>query len=228
MNRNTYICVLFRNNFDLVAPFFYFLEKSFEHSVRYPVIALDNGSTDSTGIEIISRAGSDTTARRVENNLGISKGRNKLIQIAKEKNGGEFPNIVFLDSDVFISRQGAIRTLHETLVQKKAGVVCGETSSFRPGPDGVKFYTDYGVAFCIISGDTFKKIGLFDERFELYYDDSDFFNRAVIAGKIKFHCSEAKAIHIWGETLTTGSEGERRESCIQADKKRYWNKMKGK
>lgn len=215
----TFIGVLFRNNARLVAPFFYFLGESFRKSEEYPVMAIDDCSTDGTYEEIKDRSTVGTIIYRAEHNLGISQGRNKIIELSTLVNNGEYPNIVLLDSDVFITRQGAIKMMVDMLENNGAWVVCGETTAFRP--DKGRYYMDFGVSFCVIAADTFNAIGGFDEQFQLYYDDSDFFIRAAHAHKKKLNCIEAKAVHNWGQTLTVGSEGDRRAAVLKADEARY-------
>lgn len=216
----TFVGVLFRNNARLVAPFFYFLDESFKGSTAYTVIAIDDASTDDTVAEMIHCADDgERIFHGFRNRVGISRGRNKIVELAKANNDGKYPNIVFLDSDVFITRRGAIKMLIDTLKSKNAGCVCGETTAFVP--DGGRYYINFGISFCAIAGDTFKTIGGFDEQFELFYDDSDFFNRAANAHKSKINCLDAKAIHNWGQTLTVGSEGDRRAAILKADEARY-------
>jgi GT2 family glycosyltransferase len=216
----TFVGVLFRNNARLVAPFFYFLDESFKESNAYTVIAIDNGSTDNTVAEL---AHCSEYGERIfygfRNNVGIARGRNKIIGLAKANNGDKYPNIVFLDSDVFVTRHGAIKTLIDAMKSKGAGIMCGETTAFRPS-DG-RYYTNFGISFCAIAADTFKAVGGFDEQFKLYYDDSDFFTRAANARKTKMNCVDAKAVHNWGQTLTAGSEGKNRAAAIKADEARY-------
>ena len=221
MNSKTVIGVLFRNNAELVAPFFYFLRKSMAESANYPIIALDNGSTDGTNIKLIDQIEQfDSLTVQVEReNAGIARGRNLIIKAAQEANDGKYTNVVLMDSDVFVLRHGAVQALVDCLRKNKAGLAFGETVSFYK--DDGKYYTNYGVSFCAISAQVFRTVGLFDERFEMFYDDSDLFNRVAKANLPRVNCPDAKALHIWGQTVTVGSEGSRRAECLKSDKEIY-------
>ena len=66
----------------------------------------------------------------------------------------------------------------------------------------------------LVSKEVFKQIGLFDERYFLYYEDADFSVRAKKAGFELLICPTAKVIH-------------QEQSTIKNDLKIYWLVLSG-
>ncbi len=66
---------------------------------------------------------------------------------------------------------------------------------------------DWFLGAClIIRKDVFKRIGLFDERFFLFFEDTDFCRRVKNAGWKVYYLSDAKVIHL-DERLSNKAEG---------------------
>jgi GT2 family glycosyltransferase len=213
--------VLFRNNADLIYPFFYFLRHPLRKT-ELRVVGLDNGSTDGTFDNFIKFKSSQDKLISVEKNLGIAGGRNMLIKTLYREYG-YYPRLLLLDSDVFVYHYEAIKKMVELLdkpsEKKPIGCVFGKSFS----GEGSKL-SEPGISFVLFEKDFFKQVGLFDERFEMFYDDTDLFWRAK--EYYNFRVAEAYAIHCWGSTVSRGSETNRRENCIKNDREKIrgkWN-----
>ena len=216
--------ILFRNNKELINPFFFFLRKSTEMSLR--IIALDNGSEDGTSEELRKFLKDDDILLKSDRNVGIARGRNLILEKIKETEGG-YSNLLLLDSDIFIIRQDSINRLYDVFIKKeKCGFALGTLLAFNL-PNLIEFEKD-GICFCLIRREVFEKCGIFDPQFDMFYDDTDFMRRAVEAGFLFERRMEgALAVHIWGSTTLWGSEGkEIRKKALVHDKECYekkWN-----
>jgi GT2 family glycosyltransferase len=226
-NRIVNIGVLFRNNQELVTPFFFFLRKSIQESIiKHRIIAINNGSEDNTENEIKKHLRDIDVLYSSKENAGIAKGRNLIIKIIKDFNGGEYDDLFLLDSDVFITWKNSIERMYNLLIKhrkEKVSFIFGKTHSFPSWA-----LKDSGFDFCLIGKEIFEQIGEFDPEFWMFYDDPDFDSRATEARFKKMFCNESIAVHIWGSTTNYGSEGgEHRKLALEHDKLYYekkWNK----
>ena len=212
---------MFCNNQDLVQPWFYFAKMAMRKSKQFPILSHDNGSNDETWDEL-RKLNADYSCGFLENK-GIAAGRNHIINVAKIPYPSGFKNIILVDSDLFIIRHNSFLAMENTMKDTGAGVVFGKQMSFDPAREGFEWKQD-GYSFCLISGETFDKYGLFDEQFENYYDDTDFHMR-LKANNVKMAvCEQALGVHMWGMTTTLGSEGYRRGQLLESDKRKFKNK----
>ena len=197
-----YIGVLFHDNEELVDPFFFFLRKSMRDT-EHKVIALNNGSADDTAGKLLFCLRDEDTYIHKAENVGISKARNEIIQAMRYDAGtldGHF--LALLDSDVFVARAGSISLMMSELEKDKSnGAAYGFTHSFNDWNTH-----DPGVCFSVTRAEMFERVGLFDERFFCYYDDTDFYMRLKDAGYQIINCSNARAVHAWGSTLWYGKQ----------------------
>lgn len=222
--------VLFRNNKELINPFFFFLRKSMQDTkdlkdLSLRIIALDNGSEDGTSEELKKYIEKDDVLLRTDRNIGIARGRNLILEKIKETEGDYF-DLLLLDSDVFIARQNSIDRMCEVMSKETScGMVLGRILSFArsipfEGSSG-------GICFCLIRKEVFEKCGIFDPQFDMFCDDTDLIQRIEKAGFLIQRCNEAVAVHIWGSTVFWGSEGkEIRKRALAHDKECYekkWN-----
>lgn len=205
------ICVMFRNNEDLVRPFFYFLRRSAFSDLR--IFVLEQGSEDKTFENLQKEMTKNDYLKRIESNVGISKGRNILLEMTREKLQGN-PNLFFLDSDLFIARYGSLENMTRIMEEDREniGMVFGRMHSFYKAVNPVAT----GIAFSLINGLVIKKIGKFDEEFKVYFDDSDFI--ATMNTKTVFRyitCEDAYGVHIWGETCAKSENATRDENLAK-------------
>lgn len=218
----TVIGMLFRNNEKLIFPLISLIKKSGIN--EYPIIAVDDNSEDNTLSELMRTLNEEKTDTIIlaKEHLGISKGRNKILAEARNIYPDGF-NLILLDSDIVIARHGFFESLIKLLYSsEKIGVVCPKLRSFYSDiPDA------HGVACCIIKHEVINKLRQFDERFYMFFDDSDFWKRTIEeAGYSILNTDDLDCVHIWGSTVTTGSEGHSKEAIHSADKSAYiqkWN-----
>lgn len=196
--------VMFRNNEHLVCPFFYFLRKSTDLPLK--IVAVDQASTDTTNRELRKHLSGNDKLITLDKNLGCAGGRNIIIDAS---NGDD---ILFIDSDCFIIRASSIDAMNAV----SSDVVFGRTLNFRNGE-----MDERGFCFCLVRGYVFEKVGKFNDRFQLFFDDTDFIDRTVLAGFERVGCEESLALHIPGSTITFGSEAERRMTALKHDVELY-------
>ena len=211
--------VLFRNNADLVSSFFYFLRKGAGMPIR--IFALNNGSEDETETELTKVLGSDDIYIRQEKNIGIAQGRNVILERIKRETGA-YQDFCMMDSDVFIMQKNSLKAMYDNLYEKDNNAIAfGETYSYFSWKKD-----DLGICFCIIKARCFEEVGLFDERFWCWYDDSDFIHKLKMLRREFRKSPDGKAVHVWGSTLTQGSEGAQRTVMIEKDRLAFnkrWN-----
>ena len=120
-------------------------------------------------------------------NLGYSGGNNIGIKYALE-HGAEY--VLILNNDTVVEPDFLERMLEvqADIVGVEEGIVFG-------------FYYLSGVAL-LIRRDAFAKIGLFDERYFLYYEDVEYSRRAQKAG-LKLATSSAKLLHATSSTSSS-------------------------
>ena len=211
--------VLFRNNAELIPSFFYFLRK--QQGIPIKVFALNNGSEDETETELTKVLGSDDVYIRQEKNIGISQGRNVILNRIKRLEGG-YRDVCLMDSDVFIMRKDSLKNMYDKLYEKDSNAIAfGETHSYFSWR-----LDDLGICFCILKGRCFEEVGEFDERYWCWYDDSDLTHKLKLLRRTFAKCPDAKGVHVWGSTLTQGSEGVKRVEMIEKDRQAFnkrWN-----
>ncbi|MEI7890516.1 MAG: glycosyltransferase family 2 protein [bacterium] len=168
---------------------------------NFEVVLVDNNSTDSS-FEQAKNDFSRFHFIKNSENIGFSRGNNIGIRFALEK----FADLVFILNNDTIIDKNTISTLAKTSKQyKKSGIItplilegdnkkvwfaggkinwCTMKTSHVTKVSSKKPYKSEYLSGCamLIKKDVFKKIGLFDERFFLYYEDTDFSMRAKKAG----------------------------------------------
>lgn len=215
----TVIGMLFRNNEKLVFPLVSLILKSM--TTRLPIIAFDDCSEDNTVSELMKILDEESVDNILlsKEHVGISKGRNKIIEAARNMHPDGF-NLILLDSDIVIAKHGFFDELISRLYSANSGVICVKLKSFYADiPD------NHGIACCIIRSEVIEKIKGFDEQFYMFFDDSDFWKRTIEEARYSvWNINEMECIHIWGSTVTTGSEGNKKESIYASDKLAYLRK----
>ena len=189
----------------------------------FHILLIDNGSADES-LEKLKKFESHKKITFMKNpkNLGFSGGVNCGIRYALQHN---FPYTVLLNNDATISKTW-LKKLVETMQKTKASIVTGLLLS----SDGKKIestgdsYSRWGLPFprqrdettasALSSGYVFggtagaslyktalfEEIGLFDEIFFAYYEDTDICLRAQIAGHKAYYEKSAIAYHDHGTT----------------------------
>ncbi len=216
MSNKLTVGVMFRNNDELVRPWFYFLRKS--TIMDLTVIAVDQGSTDGTVSEITLAKDKKDTLVSLPNNIGIAGGRNVILKELRYQNNGDYANFLLLDSDVFITLNDSVNRMVDTMVtDDKVGCVYATVRSYWDTND-----ISFGICMCLLRKEVFERIGEFDAGFKMFWDDSDFIHRMKKSGFRTVLDKRAECIHMWGETTKRGSEkGVIRSGAIEHDKKHY-------
>ena len=182
---------------------------------NFEVVVVDNNSKD----ESFEQAKMDfSRAHFIKNpkNMGFSQGNNIGIRYALEK----FADYVFiLNNDTTIEKttlstlaraannapsagilSPLIFTANNTSIWFAGGLIHWQkmkTEHLYSVKSETPYMTDY-ISGCamFVKKDVFKKIGLFDERFFLYYEDADFSLRAKKAGYDLFMVPSAHIQHL--------------------------------
>ena len=201
-------------------------------SIDYPcveVIVVDNGSTDNSADAIRERF-PEVVLLRAEKNLGTAGGRNIGARYAL-KSGADF--VFFLDNDAIVDSQVIVNFLKAGDVIKRNGIFGPKIYYFseprkiwyagtqwkNPGfihlgmgdtEDGQRFNSIEETAYvcgCAMFVDraVLEKIGIFDERFFAYFEETDFCYRAKASGFPSFFVPSAKVWH--KVSASSGGEG---------------------
>ena len=172
--------------------------------IEYPnfeVVLVDNNSTDGS-LESAKMNFSKATFIKNAENLGFSTGNNVGIRYALERMA-EY--ILVLNNDVEVEKEFLTKLIEVAVADEKIGILSpvildGVTKEiwFSGGTiewlkmravhkkhvKTADYYDGSFVSGCamLIKADVFKRIGLFDEDFFLYWEDVDFSFRARKAG----------------------------------------------
>jgi GT2 family glycosyltransferase len=192
----------------------------------HAILVVDNGSTDGT-MEAVAREFPWTKRLRVEQNQGPSVGNNRGIEYALQQGAG---SVLLLNNDTtvapnLIDRLTVAAKAHPEFqiigpvinYMDEPAVVMTDGVTFNPpGYNGlfvrkvvplVDAATPAITAVDIVNGcamlvsaEVFRKIGLFDERFFIYHDETDFCLRALAAG---FRCGVMGEQLVWHKGSST-------------------------
>jgi GT2 family glycosyltransferase len=194
------------------------LNQSFSHSI----IVVENASTDNS-MEILASYGDRIVVLRNERNLGFAGGVNTGIRYALDHNYGAialFNNDAVADREWLHELVSALNTYEDTGIATCRLQLSDGTSLDSTG----EFYTTWGLPYprgrgepidtypkgqyifgasggaSIYRSTVFETVGMFDDTFFAYYEDTDISFRAQLAGiKIRYVPS-AIAFHRQGET----------------------------
>ena len=214
-----------------------FLESTFSQTFQnFIIYIIDNNSQDNT-IEIL-KENTDSRIELVKNkeNVGVAKANNqgielalkdnctqvliinndvefekqlfeKMLQIQKDKNCSlvvpkmmyfETPDYIWYAGSSFIKKKGFL-PIHKGIKQK-------DISQF----DGV-YRVEYAPTCCLlVKKEVFQDVGMMDEKYFVYFDDTDFSYRVLKDGRHKlFYFSDTKFYHKVG-SLTKSVEKEKK------------------
>ena len=214
-----------------------FLESTFSQTFQnFIIYIIDNNSQDNT-IEIL-KENTDSRIELVKNkeNVGVAKANNqgiklalkdnctqvliinndvefekqlfeKMIQIQKDKNCSlvvpkmmyfNNPDYIWYAGSDFIKKKGFL-PIHKGIKQK-------DSTQF----DGV-YPVEYAPTCCLlVKKEVFQDVGMMDEKYFVYFDDTDFSYRVLKDGRHKlFYFSDTKFYHKVG-SLTKSLEKEKK------------------
>ena len=199
----------------------------------FEVVVVDNASNDGS-FELAKNQFSRAHFIKNPVNVGFSKGNNIGIRFALEK----FADYVLvLNNDaclkkntlsklVGVAQEKTVGSILNPLIFNKDGrsiwfaggqILWSQMKNIHLTKISAKnlYSTEYCTGCAMFIGkEVFKKIGLFDERYFLYYEDADFSVRAKKAGFELLICPTAKVIH-------------QEQSTIKNDLKIYWLVLSG-
>lgn len=189
----------------------------------FHIVLIDNGSADESLKKLDSfNSNKKVTFIKNKNNLGFSGGVNQGINFALEN---DYTYTALLNNDAVVTKDW-LKILIKTLETKKSSVATGlllsgdgqriestgdSFSNFGlPFPRQRDEPVDNALASGYVFGGTagasvyktilFKDIGLFDEKFFAYYEDTDISYRAQLVGHKAYYEKEAVAYHDHGTT----------------------------
>jgi len=224
-------------NWNRAADTIAFLDSAFQQTLKdIHLIVVDNGSTDQSVEQISARFPQAEILVNPEN-LGFAKGMNtgishaleqgmeyifianndtilahdmleRLVKLAQTGQASVIAPIIFYASDPKrIWSAGAGRN-HLTL--EVSNDQRGESiASLKTDPYEVEFITACGM---LVHHSCFETVGLFDERFFMYYEDSDFSLRVRRAG---YHILVDPQAHMWHKVATSSGGSD-------SPSERYW------
>lgn len=189
--------VVFNNSGDIISCLKSLKEQTF---TRFEIVIVDNASNSTEVNHITSFINRQTSGIQKihfiknERNLGYSGGNNVGIKYALEHGASE---ILILNPDTTADTY-LLEEMHNVLVSdSKVGIVGpvidegnrkiagGKISWLKPELNHTEERSRYdfltGACF-LVKSEVFEKVGLFDERYFLYFEDADFCVRARKAG----------------------------------------------
>ncbi|NTW26710.1 MAG: glycosyltransferase family 2 protein [Candidatus Moranbacteria bacterium] len=191
---------------------------------NFEIVIVDNDSRDGSFEQAKDKFSRCHFIKNSEN-IGFSKGNNVGIRFALEK----FADFVFvLNNDTIVEKATLSSLVKVAISNSDAGIISPlimnknnasvwfsggkilwhkmKTLHLTEKTSGNSYSSQYlsGCAM-LIKKEVFKKIGLFDERFFLYYEDTDFSLRASKAG---FSLMIAPIAHIQHLEQSTGNNSK--------------------
>ncbi|MDC9603962.1 glycosyltransferase family 2 protein [Xenorhabdus griffiniae] len=222
MNKVSLVTVLF-NCSEVLPDFFSGLAK--QDYTDYHLYIIDNSTNNDSIDEarlLINKFNliDKTTLIKNENNLGIAKANNQGIQLSLD-NGSHYT--LLLNNDIIWKSNNVISTMvnysclnnvdiivpkilyHDThkIWCAGGGFIKYKGVTFHRGENEIDNgqydhieETEYSpTCFMLINNQVFRDVGLMDERFFVYYDDTDFVWRATSKGKKLFYFGQVTICH---------------------------------
>lgn len=194
-----------------------------QHYTSFEFIFVDNNSSDGS-VDYVIENYPESKIVSLSENLGFAGGNNKGF----EKANGEL--ILFLNNDtyfgpeflkkfvsVFDDSKIAIAQSKLVLSDKKNIDSCGsfwtdttfmyyygngKDASIKNYNNPFRVFSVKGASF-MVRRSVIEKIGLFDDDFWNYYEETDFCHRAWLAGYESWYCPDAVCYHVMGGTALT-------------------------
>ncbi len=214
-----------------------FLESTFSQTFQnFIIYIIDNNSQDNT-IEIL-KENTDSRIELVKNkeNVGVAKANNqgielalkdnctqvliinndvefekqlfeKMLQIQKDKNCSlVVPKMMYFDTPDYIWYAGSSFVKKKGFLPIHKGIKQKDISQF----DGV-YPVEYAPTCCLlVKKEVFQDVGMMDEKYFVYFDDTDFSYRVLKDGRHKlFYFSDTRFYHKVG-SLTKSVEKEKK------------------
>ena len=208
--------------------------------INYEVIVVDNNSSDNT-TEIVSEKYPLVNLIKNKKNYGYGRANNIGLRATTT------PYALILNPDAFIFEEDLEKII--VMMDKNPEIAIGAPillNSYTRNESDISreiavvnnnLIKDFGdfkavkyiIGACeILRMDFFKKIGFFDEKIFLYYEDDEICYRTILNNKICAICVYALAYHIGQGSSGTNLRGIYRRFWHRALSKFYWKeKQKG-
>ena len=207
---------------------------------NYEVIVIDNNSNDKT-TEIVSQKYPLVTLIKNKKNYGYGRANNIGLRATTT------PYALILNPDAFIFEEDLEKLI--AMMDQNSEIAIGAPLLLNSYPlsennrleqikivnnNLIKDFGDFKAVKYIIGAceilrmDFFQKIGFFDEKIFLYYEDDEICHRTILNNKICAICVDALAYHIGQGSSGTNLRGIYRRFWHRALSKFYWKeKQKG-
>ncbi len=207
---------------------------------NYEVIVIDNNSSDTT-TEIVSKNYPLVNLIKNKKNYGYGRANNIGLRATTT------PYALILNPDAFIFESDLEKIIVSMDKNPEIAIGAPVLLNFYPlqqddllqeianvNDNLIKDFGDFKAVKYIIGAceilrmDFFKKIGFFDEKIFLYYEDDEICHRTILNNKICAICVDALAYHIGQGSSGTNLRGIYRRFWHRALSKFYWKeKQKG-
>lgn len=205
-----------------------------QQGASFVLIAVDNASSDASLARLRSESRFPLEIVANSANLGVAEGNNQGIRRALEQG---FDNVLLLNNDTQFEASFLADLLHVSQVSDLsilspliAGIEPPSTVWFRAGhvhgwqgylgrhdgagvamsevPRGSLEQVDYAPTCALLAkADVFRRVGLMDPVYFVYFDDVDFCVRAKRAGYTYYVTTDVRMVHK-ASTLTGGAESD--------------------
>lgn len=190
---------------------------------EYELIIIDNASTDGTEEYLKQKSEENDKIKIISNekNLGVSKSWNLGVSLS------EYDIVCIVNNDIEIMTPDWAYEMQK-IISKNSHIywvsprTCYEKDSKRMTYKRTHYEQlaygnnpdSYVVGCCFMCPKiAFSEIGMFDEKFDIkYYEDLDYINRIMKAGKIVSMCNSVIVYHAVGATSRITPGGETNES----------------
>jgi len=196
---------------------------------NFEIILVDNASADES-VEFVKNNYAEVAVVRSEKNLGFAGGNNLGLQKAKGK------YILLLNNDTWAPKEylekfvkafqefpqaASIQSKMILMDNREKLDLCGsywsdssflyhygygKNQSLKKYNQARRFFSNKGASM-MIRQEVIEQIGLFDEDFWCYYEDTDFCHRAWLAGYECWYYPQAVMYHALGGTSLTFHNG---------------------
>jgi GT2 family glycosyltransferase len=211
-----------------------YFESLSSNTSNYRLIWVDNGSDDTDTISDVASGLENCEAIYIDTNVGYARAVNMAIK--KSISEGSADWIALVDNDIELTR-GWLSNLINSAVANELDIISPLMSSGTISIDNIRdtltsipefseenpqqrsdiLNAQYGtsivesptvsISCCVVKRQLFEQIGLFDEEFFIYGEDTDFFNRIIRMGKKSGIALGVYVHHDVGTTTSFMGEG---------------------
>jgi N-acetylglucosaminyl-diphospho-decaprenol L-rhamnosyltransferase len=175
------------------------------------IIVLDNGSSEDNVAKLNSKLGSSIEVLRSERNLGVAAGWNLAITCARDLYSPAF--VFLLNNDALVDASVVGELVDFIQSHDRAGIAGPPIVDFLPPHQHQRKMLknlneptiDYFLFGCalLIKWEVFESIGLFDEDYFAYGEETDLFERMKSSRWLPYYVpTRGKVYHKWAQTAS--------------------------